>query len=221
VTIDANRLDRRTVLRLVPVLAGLGGVLHERSFAQARLKRTPDQILGPFYPVTKTPDLSGDLTRLPGHAGRAKGQPLVVSGRVMTTGGEPLVGARVEVWQANAVGRYAHPDDANPAPLDPDFEGFGAVMTDAEGRYRFKTIKPAAYPTGPNSFRPAHIHFQVQGPRERLVTQMYFEGDPYNEKDRFLQSAGRPEALIVKLREGAEDGAASAPFDIILASSRT
>jgi protocatechuate 3,4-dioxygenase beta subunit len=215
--IDPHRLDRRTVLRLVAVLAGLGGVLHQRGIAQARLRHTPDQILGPFYPVTKTPDLSGDLTRLPGHAGRAKGQLLVVSGRVLTTAGEPVAGARVEVWQANAVGRYAHPNDSNPAPLDPDFEGFGAVTTDAEGRYRFKTIKPAAYPTGPDSFRPAHIHFQVQGPRERLVTQMYFDGDPYNEKDRFLQSARRPEALIVKLREGAEDGAAGALFDIVLA----
>jgi protocatechuate 3,4-dioxygenase beta subunit len=185
------------------------------------LKPTPDQILGPFYPLSMTPIRSGDLTMLPGRSGRAKGQLMVLTGRVLNTDGVPVRGARVEVWQANAQGRYAHPSDQNPAPLDPNFEGFGVALTDADGRYRFKTIKPAAYPTGPDSFRPAHVHFDVSGRQDRLVTQMYFDGDPYNEKDRFLQSLRRPERLIVKLQpaRGESDAeAVQALFDIVLAN---
>ena len=102
----------------------------------------------------------------------------------------------MEVWQANAKGRYTHPSDTNAAPLDPNFEGTAVLTTDNEGRYRFTTIMPAAYPAGPNLTRPAHIHFQVTGKQDRLVTQMYFEGDPYNSADPFLNSAGRKELLI-------------------------
>jgi protocatechuate 3,4-dioxygenase beta subunit len=211
--------DRRDVLK-VSVAVGGAALLPSASFAQTQLRTTPDQILGPFYPVGLTPNRSGDLTILPGHATRSKGQPMVVMGRVLNRNGEPVRGARVEIWQANAVGRYAHPSDTNTAPLDPDFEGFGVALSDAEGRYRFKTIKPAAYPTGPTSFRPAHIHFDVSGRQDRLVTQMYFDGDPYNEKDRFLQSLRQPERLIVKLQPPKTDvdpEAMVAAFDIVLA----
>jgi protocatechuate 3,4-dioxygenase beta subunit len=110
-----------------------------------------------------------------------------------------VAGAEIEIWQANAAGRYAHPDDTNPAPLDPNFQGFGAVTTGADGLYQFKTIKPLHYPAGTIGIRPAHVHFDVRGRRDELVTQLYFEGDPYNEKDAFLQSAANPGALIVKL----------------------
>ncbi|SEL08865.1 protocatechuate 3,4-dioxygenase [Nitrosovibrio tenuis] len=168
-------------------------------FALAALNRTQDQILGPFYPVMSKPDRSGDLTRVHGGSGRAKGQPLIVTGRVRSPAGKPVAGADIEIWQANAAGRYAHPDDTNPAPLDPDFQGFGAITTGADGYYRFKTIKPSAYPIMPTRMRPAHIHFNVRGSHDELITQMYFEGDPYNENDPFLQSAFDPGALIVKL----------------------
>jgi len=124
---------------------------------------------------------------------------LYVIGRVLNLARESVRNAKVEIWQANAYGRYTHPSDANPAPLDPNFEGAAVLATDAEGRYRFKTIKPAAYPAGPNFMRPAHIHFQVSGRQDRLVTQMYFENDPYNEKDPFLNSAGRKQLLITRL----------------------
>ena len=170
------KLARRDVLKMSAVI-GAGVLLPSASFAQAQLRTTPDQILGPFYPVGLTPNRSGDLTMLPGHATRAKGQLMVVMGRVLNRSGEAVRGARVEIWQANAVGRYAHPSDTNAAPVDPDFEGFGVSLSDADGRYRFRTIKPAAYPTGPSSFRPAHIQFDVSGRQDRLVTQMYFDGD--------------------------------------------
>ena len=146
-------------------------------------------ILGPFYPVAKTPDLAGDLTHLPGQAGRAKGQLLYVTGRVLNIKGEPVRGARLEVWQANANGRYTHPADTNPAPLDENFEGFAVLKSDeAEGRYKFKTIKPGSYPIGPGIVRPPHIHFRLSGHDDELVTQLYFDGEPLNDRDQFLQS---------------------------------
>ena len=154
-----------------------------------RLAITPPQIVGPFYPVTERPDLAANLARPSGSAAEARGQLLYLTGRVFTCSGEPVPHARIEIWQANAAGRYAHPDDPNPAPLDPNFEGFAIQNTDAEGRYRFKTIKPGAYPTNtPNWVRPPHLHFEVTGKVNRLVTQMYFPGEALNDKDLLLQN---------------------------------
>ena len=110
------------------------------------------------------------------------GERIVVSGRVLDEGGRPVLGALVEMWQANSAGRYKHKLDQHQAPLDPNFDGFGRALTDAEGQYRFLTIKPGAYPWGNhhNAWRPAHIHFSIfgSGLLSRLVTQMYFPGDP-------------------------------------------
>ena len=127
--------NRRTILKASAALLAAGMLPSAGSaFAQRVLNRTQDQILGPFYPIMSKPNRSGDLTRVPGGSGRAKGQLLIVKGRVIDPTGKPVAGADVEIWQANAVGRYAHPDDTNPAPLDPNFEGFGAVTTGADGR---------------------------------------------------------------------------------------
>jgi protocatechuate 3,4-dioxygenase beta subunit len=189
-------------------------VIEQERAAPTGLLRTPDQILGPFYPVQQQPSLSGDLTR----DGRAQGIVLLLSGRVLTGTGAPVPGARVEIWQANAAGRYAHPNDGNPTPLDPNFDGFAVATTDDEGRYRFRTVVPAAYPAGPGRMRPAHIHFKVIGTREELVTQMYFAGGEWNDRDPWLQSARRKEALIVALDDApGGDGAKAAVFDIVLA----
>ena len=193
-------LSRRELLKM-SLMVGAASVVSTRfAFAQANLLRTPDQILGPFYPL-KPLGQNVDLTRVPGRPGRAEGQVLNVMGRVLNLKGEPVRNAQLEIWQANAHGRYTHPSDHNPAPLDPNFEGSSTLITDDDGRYRFKTIKPAAYPAGPNMMRPAHIHFQVSGRQDRLVTQMYFAGDPYNAADPFLNSAGRKELLIMPLLE--------------------
>jgi protocatechuate 3,4-dioxygenase beta subunit len=168
--------------------------------AQTSWRRTPDQVLGPFYPLTKPLDRGSDLTRIPGKPGRAHGQVVHLMGRVLDMKGEPLAGVKVEVWQANAHGRYVHESDYNPAPVDPNFEGFGVQITDKEGRYCFTTIKPFGYPTNiPGWQRPPHIHFDVTGRIDKLVTQMYFEGDPLNEKDRILQSSWAQERLIARL----------------------
>src|SRR6185369_9366795 len=122
---------------------------------------------------------AADLTRQ--HAGEPLGERIVVHGRVIDATGRPLPDARVEVWKANAAGRYAHEVDQHPAPLDPNFTGAGWCVTDIEGRYKFVTIKPGAYPwkNHANAWRPAHIHFSVLGHSfsQRLITQMYFPGD--------------------------------------------
>lgn len=212
-------LGRREILKMSAVLAGSGAVFSAKlANAEAALQRTPGQILGPFYPLGELTQNS-DLTRVPGRSGRAEGQVLNVMGRVLNLSGEPVRNAKVEVWQANTYGRYSHPSDTNPAPLDPNFEGAAVLTTDSEGRYRFKTIKPAAYPAGPNLTRPAHIHFQVTGRQDRLVTQMYFENDPYNNTDPFLNSTAAKQLLITKLLAPSpelEPDSKMAIFDIVL-----
>jgi protocatechuate 3,4-dioxygenase, beta subunit len=213
-------MSRRHLLGMVVAVGGLaisGGV--HSVLAQA-FKRTPGQILGPFYPVLKPLDQDADLTTIAGQEGRAQGQVIHVMGRVVNLQGQPVASARVEIWQANTYGRYNHPSDTNPAPLDPNFQGFAVLTTDAEGRYRFKTIKPGAYPAGPDLIRPPHIHFEVTGRINRLVTQMYFAGEPLNDKDPFLQGAGaNKEVLITKLRPPTpelEPDALMAVWDIVL-----
>ena len=214
-----SKLNRRALLRAAALMAAAGaaspvGLLWAQTNS---LRRTADQILGPFYPVEGKFEHVDDLTHLPGKEGRAKGQLLVVTGRVLTTGGEPVRGARLEIWQANAAGRYAHPDDTNSAPLDPNFLGYTTLTSSADGTYRFRTIKPGAYPTGPDEIRPPHIHFEVSGSHDHLVTQMYFEGEPLNDKDRWLQSLRRPERLMVRLQPA--PGSAEtmlAEFDIVI-----
>jgi protocatechuate 3,4-dioxygenase, beta subunit len=215
-----ENLDRRLLLKMSAVIAGLGALAstNPAGSAEHELLRTPGQILGPFYPLKEWPQTT-DLTHVPGRPGRAEGQVLNVMGQVLNLSSEPVRNAKIEVWQANAHGRYTHPSDPNPAPLDPNFEGAAVLTTDSEGRYRFTTIKPAAYPAGPNLMRPAHIHFQVTGTQDRLVTQMYFEGDPYNASDPFLNSAGRKELLITKIVDATaelEPGSKLVRFDIVL-----
>lgn len=212
-------LSRREILKMSAVVAGSAVAFSTKFASAAALAFTPPQILGPFYPLKELAQNS-DLTRVAGRSGRAAGQVLNVMGRVLNLEGEPVRNAKVEVWQANSYGRYTHPSDTNPAPLDPNFEGSAILTTDSEGRYRFKTIKPAAYPVGPNFIRPAHIHFQVSGRQDRLVTQMYFDNDPYNDKDPFLNSAGRlKKLLITKLLDPTpefEPDSKMVIFDIVL-----
>src|SRR5690242_6992145 len=167
--------SRRSILRMSAYLGTAGAMSHVFPVAgQTLLRRTPDQIFGPFYPVGKDrSEQIADLTRIPGKTGRAEGQVLNVIGRVLTPNGAPVRGVKVEIWQANSRGRYTHPSDTNPAPIDPNFDGYGLVMTDDDGGYRFRTIRPGAYPVGPNTMRPPHIHFAVTGRDDLLVTQMY------------------------------------------------
>ena len=141
---------------------------------------TLSEVTGPVFGPETARAAAFDLTR--GEHGPALGERIVVSGRVLDEDGRPVRGTLLEVWQANAAGRYLHAVDQHDAPLDPHFTGSGRTLTDDEGGYRFATIRPGAYPwrNEPNAWRPAHIHFAVFGPAmaTRVVTQMYFPGDP-------------------------------------------
>ena len=178
------------------------------------LPTTPPQILGPFYPFMHKPTESGDLTS----DGKAHGPILYLNGRVLNTRGEAVAGAKVEIWQANSHGRYAHPNDETSQPLDPNFHGFAVTSTDANGAYAFKTVRPRAYEVAPGRWRPAHVHFSVTGKTEQLVTQMYFEGEKWNETDSWLNSSSRRDDLITRPQAiaGKEPGALAVNFDIVL-----
>jgi protocatechuate 3,4-dioxygenase beta subunit len=154
------------------------------------LRHTLSEITGPIFgPDTVGPN-DHDLTRQ--HEGEPIGQRIIVAGRVLDGDGNPIPRTLVEVWQANAAGRYAHAEDRHDAPLDPNFTGGGRCLTDEHGNYRFITVQPGAYPwqNHPNAWRPAHIHFSLFGPAfaTRLVTQMYFPGDPLLDHDPIFQS---------------------------------
>jgi protocatechuate 3,4-dioxygenase beta subunit len=180
----------------------------------------------PVYGHEELGDLDNDLTRQ--HEGEPQGERILVTGRVLEEDGRPVRNALVEIWQANAAGRYRHESDQHPAPLDPNFSGGGRALTDDDGRYKFVTVKPGAYPwkNHPNAWRPAHIHFSLFGRAfsSRLVTQMYFPGDPLFEFDPIFQSVGDPRArerLIAQfdLDLTKPDWALGYRFDIVLRST--
>jgi protocatechuate 3,4-dioxygenase, beta subunit len=145
---------------------------------------------GPVFGEDAVSAGDADLTRQ--HDGEPLGERIVVSGRVLDRDGRPIRNTLVEIWQANSAGRYLHVNDQHPAPLDPNFTGAGRCLTDGDGHYSFTTIKPGPYPwrNHPNAWRPAHIHFSLFGRAftDRLVTQMYFPGDPLFDADPIFQS---------------------------------
>lgn len=148
------------------------------------------EITGPVFGEDRLDEADNDLTRQ--HPGEPLGERILVHGRVLDADGRPIRGALIEIWQANAAGRYLHKNDRHPAPLDPNFSGLGRAISDSDGRYEFISIKPGAYPWGNhyNAWRPQHIHFSLCGRAfaQRLVTQMYFPGDPLFEFDPIYNS---------------------------------
>jgi protocatechuate 3,4-dioxygenase beta subunit len=181
---------------------------------------------GPAFGDGDVAAADADLTTR--HYGEPLGERIVVSGRVLGSDGRPVPETLIEIWQANAAGRYRHANDQHPAPLDPNFTGAGRCLTDSEGRYRFVSVKPGAYPwrNHPNAWRPAHIHLSVFGRAftDRLVTQMYFPGDPLFEFDPISQSVRDPAAR--RRMVSAFDWETTTPewalgytFDIVLGST--
>jgi protocatechuate 3,4-dioxygenase, beta subunit len=158
---------------------------------------------GPVFGDETVSELDHDLTQQ--HDGEPLGERIIVTGRVLDDTGKPIRNALVEVWQANAGGRYKHLVDQHPAPLDPNFSGAGRCLTDDGGNYRFITVKPGAYPWGnhENAWRPAHIHFSIFGRAftQRLVTQMYFPGDPLFRFDPIFNSVRDPKARALLVSE--------------------
>jgi len=186
--------------------------------------RTLSELTGPVFSTSEVQPGENDLARGPDGA-PVLGQLMVVTGRVLDEGDRPVPNTLVELWQANPAGKYNHPADEFDAPIDEHFSGCGRCVTDAEGRYSFTTIKPGAYPvqhTG-NWWRPPHIHFSLFGPTflTRLVTQMYFPGDPLNEIDHILagvsDAAARTRLMAVPAPEvGIWEKALGWRFDIVL-----
>ncbi len=178
------------------VLAGYTTV----SLGKQKISRTitPHETSGPFYPVTEQEDRDHDLTQISGKNKSAQGEIIWLEAEVIDADGRPLKNTIVELWQANSVGRYRHPFDSNPAPIDPNFQGWAIVKTDHKGIVKFKTIFPGAYPASSNWVRPPHIHFKLnkEGYQE-LTTQMYFPGQPLNAKDRLLNRKSNQEKMLM------------------------
>jgi protocatechuate 3,4-dioxygenase beta subunit len=160
------------------------------------IPHTLTEVTAPVLGARDLGPLDADLTRQ--HSGAPQGERIIIHGQVLDGDGRPVSDTLVEVWQANAAGRYAHDLDRHPAPLDPNFSGAGRCLTDSGGRYRFVTIKPGAYPwkNHHNAWRPAHIHFSILGRAfvQRLVTQMYFPGDPLFGQDPIFNAVRDPAA---------------------------
>lgn len=195
----------------------LTGVVYSKS-SNASSRATPPQTEGPFYPIHQQLDKDADLTRIEGRDKSAQGTVINVVGRVLAPNGTPLKDATVEIWQANANGRYRHVRDPNPAKLDPDFQGWGTAKSNEKGFYRFATIIPGAYPAGPGWMRPPHIHFKItMRDYQTLTTQMYFPGNKHNDSDLILKSLSAEEQqMVISKQVDPVDGKNSYQFDIVL-----
>jgi protocatechuate 3,4-dioxygenase beta subunit len=179
---------------------------------------TPAQTEGPFFPVDTDIERDADLTRLAGRSERAAGQIIELRGRVLDRNGGPISGARLDVWQANAAGRYAHPGDAaNTAPLDPNFQGYAHLVTGEDGAFSLITVRPGGYDVRGVGRRTPHIHWKAEAGGLRLTTQMYFPGEPQNGADAILRQVRDPALVIARPEAAAEAGALGYVWNIILA----
>jgi len=210
----SHKISRRNVLATG---AGIAAAVLGGNALGGSTGPTPPNPEGPFYPKHNQLDKDTDLTLIQGHTERAQGRVIRISGRVLDEDGAPIEGALVDIWQANAFGRYHHEDDPATAPVDPHFQGWGMVKTDGDGNYAFTTIKPGAYNVESGWDRPPHIHFKVsrRGYHE-LITQMYFAGEELNQKDRLFLSVDENarQRLVVEFED--RDGTPHGDFPIVL-----
>lgn len=201
-------ISRRNMLKLGMVGTVSGMLKTTESWGEMIVVPTPEEAEGPFYPVVDQGDKDADMTKVAGQSGLAKGQHIIISGSIIDTKGHPIENARIDIWQANAAGRYNHPRDPNSAPRDPYFQGWAIIYSEKNGQYRFKTVKPGAYPASRTWTRPPHIHFKIskQGFLE-LITQMYFPNEPLNASDLLFSNKNKPEqiAMIAKQTAVAND----------------
>jgi protocatechuate 3,4-dioxygenase beta subunit len=193
------------------------------------LAQSLSELTGPLFGDDDLQPLDHDLTRNARINGQPIGERIIVTGRVLDDGGRPVPNALLEIWQANACGRYLHKVDQHDAPLDPNFRGTGRVLTGRQGEYRFTTIRPGAYPwrNHDNAWRPAHIHFSIFGRNilQRLVTQMYFPGDPLLPLDPIYNAipdeAGRQSLIAAYAHDvTTPEWALGFRFDIVLCGRR-
>jgi protocatechuate 3,4-dioxygenase beta subunit len=207
---DAHDTDRDVLSRrqfAQAALASAGLFVAGPAFAQQQqpaLGTTAESPMGPFYPLHPLPENDADLTRLAGHRNRARGTVIELTGRIRDIRGNPIAGARMELWQANAAGRYMHELDPATAPLDPNFQSYARLTTGADGSYRFITIKPGGYDS-PIGHRPPHLHFDLRGRTYRTIAQMYFpEEAEGNARDSLYSALGNDAASSVAARNRAD-----------------
>lgn len=197
------------------LILNLAGLLVAGPALAERLRPTPRQTAGPFYPVESPLDDDNDLVQVSGREGLANGEITHLNGHILDLNGEPLKGLRVEIWQCDANGRYRHPYDRGGLPRDENFQGFGHTIADSEGRYRFRTIRPVPYPG-----RTPHIHMAVfPHGAPPFITQLYVAGEPRNERDFLyvrVPADKRPLLTAEFLPSQAEGARLSASFDIVL-----
>jgi len=198
--------------------SGVNSIFGKSAYAACQL--TAKQPEGPFFPAhASESDL--DMTNMSGGTGRALGDLIEVSGQVRDSQCYPVPGCNLEIWQANAKGRYAHPKDRNNnEPLDPNFQGYAHIVTDRNGNYRFVTIVPGSYRANGDWVRPSHIHFKVKGEFSTLTTQMYFDGEPHNSEDYLLNALELQErrTVIVKFDQARADGIKRGKFNLVIAN---
>ncbi len=209
-------MNRRLIIKHGLLLA-MGSAYQSFVLAGSKmLLPTPAETEGPFYPVLAQQDKDFDLTQVKGQASTAKGRTIWVVGRVLDQQGRAIDGAIVDIWQANAAGRYHHPDDSNPAPLDPAFQGWAITASGHEGLFRFKTVFPGIYTVAKDWQRPPHIHFKVSKPGyKRLLTQMYFPDHVLNGRDYLLErkTAAERQRMTATMMSAAEE---SYQYNIVL-----
>lgn len=215
---EIKKVSRRHVIRLglAGTVFGMTGMT--QSWGRSLLMPTPTEVEGPFYPVADQVDKDADMTRVAGRGGMAKGEAIVIEGAVTDTFGKPVADAVIDIWQANAAGRYNHPRDPNPAPHDPDFQGWAVIRSDAKGHYQFITVKPGAYPATKTWTRPPHIHFKISGRGfQTLITQMYFPYEPLNRVDLLLNSKStQQQSAMIARAEGKRESLTAYVYNIVL-----
>ena len=208
-------LDRRTLF-----LGLSAATMGARARGAATRPVTPQEMLGPFYPEHPLADHDFDLTLIHGHRDRAHGEVIEIIGRVLRSDGTLVRNAAIEVWQANAAGKYRHPNDVNPAPLDPDFQGYARLVSGGDGEFRVSTVKPGSYPA-PIGIRTPHVHFEIQSQEFRLATQMYFPREPLNATDPLLSTMAARHlnpALVMANEESGSSGPRRFRWDVVLMS---
>mgnify|MGYP000002870534 FL=1 len=213
------KIPRRHFLKL----GALGGLIaatisgcHARDLLRIP---TPSEAKGPFYPVEDQTDKDFDLTKVNGQEDVADGQHIIILGHITDREGNPVAGASIDIWQANARGRYNHPNDSSPEPLDQNFQGWAIITCGEDGAFRFKTVMPGAYPASGIWTRPPHIHFKISKPGFiTLITQMYFPDEQLNKTDLLLRHKNAQERpLMIAKQISNEEEIAVYEYNIVLA----
>ena len=201
--ISRRKIIKLSVLGSITSALGIGN-----SFAKVLASMpTPDETEGPFYPVKDQNDKDADLTQIDGHGKAAQGQHIIINGQVTDVTGNPVGNALLDIWQADANGRYRHPRDSNTAKLDENFQGWAIIRSDSNGLFRFKTVMPGAYPASKNWIRPPHIHFKISKPGYRaLTTQMYFPDEELNKADLLFSNKSVAEQSVMIARKIDQQG---------------